>query len=79
MFTGIVEELGRVRRVEARAGGARLEIDAVAVLGDASIGSSNLAVTEPVTGTPFAFGAGDREVITGGVVSGPFEKTTSAQ
>jgi riboflavin synthase len=40
MFTGIVEELGRVRRVEARAGGARLEIDAVAVLGDASIGSS---------------------------------------
>ena len=26
MFTGIVEELGRVRRVEARSGGARLEI-----------------------------------------------------
>ena len=40
MFTGIVEELGRVRRVERRAGGARLEFDADVVLGDAEIGAS---------------------------------------
>jgi riboflavin synthase len=40
MFTGIVEELGRVRRVVAREGGARLEIDAVTVLSDAVIGAS---------------------------------------
>jgi riboflavin synthase len=40
MFTGIVEELGRVRRIEPRAGGARLEIDAQVVLDDAEIGAS---------------------------------------
>ncbi len=40
MFTGIVEELGRVRRVERRAGGARLEFDADAVLADADVGAS---------------------------------------
>ena len=28
MFTGIIEELGRVRAIERRAGGARLEIAA---------------------------------------------------
>ena len=40
MFTGIVEELGRVRAVRPHEGGARLEIDARAVLGDAIIGAS---------------------------------------
>ncbi|MGQ0804015.1 MAG: riboflavin synthase [Actinomycetota bacterium] len=40
MFTGIVEELGRVRRVEPRAGGARFEFEAEAVLGDVEIGAS---------------------------------------
>jgi riboflavin synthase len=40
MFTGIVEELGRVRAVIANAGGARVEIDATTVLDDATIGAS---------------------------------------
>jgi riboflavin synthase len=40
MFTGIVEELGRVRAVVPNAGGARIEIDATAVLDDATIGAS---------------------------------------
>jgi riboflavin synthase len=40
MFTGIVEERGRVRRLDAHEGGARIEIDAVAVLEDAEIGAS---------------------------------------
>ena len=40
MFTGIVEELGRVRSVVANAGGARVEIDAQTVLDDATIGAS---------------------------------------
>ena len=40
MFTGIVEELGRVRAVTPNAGGARIEIDARTVLEDASIGDS---------------------------------------
>jgi riboflavin synthase len=40
MFTGIVEELGRVRRVERRAGGARFEFDAETVLGDVEVGAS---------------------------------------
>jgi riboflavin synthase len=40
MFTGLVEELGRVRRVEPRAGGARLEFDAATVLADADVGAS---------------------------------------
>jgi riboflavin synthase len=40
MFTGIIEELGRVREVIPRAGGARLEIDARQVLDDAIIGAS---------------------------------------
>jgi riboflavin synthase len=40
MFTGIVEELGRVRQVVPREGGARLEIEAAAVLSDAAIGAS---------------------------------------
>ena len=40
MFTGIVEELGRVRRVEPRAGGARFEFEAKAVLADVEIGAS---------------------------------------
>jgi riboflavin synthase len=40
MFTGIVEELGRVRRVEPREGGARIEIEATKVLDDAEIGAS---------------------------------------
>jgi riboflavin synthase len=40
MFTGIVEELGRVRAVVANAGGARLEITATTVLDDATLGAS---------------------------------------
>ena len=40
MFTGIVEELGRVRAFTPNAGGARIEIDATDVLDDATIGAS---------------------------------------
>ncbi len=40
MFTGIVEELGRVRRIVVREGGARIEIDASVVLSDSGIGAS---------------------------------------
>ena len=40
MFTGLVEELGRVRAVLPNATGARIEIEASAVLGDATPGSS---------------------------------------
>ena len=40
MFTGIVEELGRVRSIVPNAGGARIEIDATDVLDDATIGAS---------------------------------------
>jgi riboflavin synthase len=40
MFTGLVEELGRVRSVGANATGARLEIDAGVVLEDAALGAS---------------------------------------
>jgi riboflavin synthase len=40
MFTGIIEELGRVCAVVPNAGGARIEIDAVTVLDDATIGAS---------------------------------------
>ena len=34
MFTGIIEELGRVRALDHREGGARLEIAATTVLAD---------------------------------------------
>ena len=40
MFTGIVEELGRVRTITPNADGARVEIEARTVLDDATIGSS---------------------------------------
>ena len=40
MFTGIVEELGRVRAITHAEGGARLEIDCRDVLGDAAVGDS---------------------------------------
>jgi riboflavin synthase len=40
MFTGIVEELGTVRAVVPRDGGARIEITAEQVLGDAELGAS---------------------------------------
>lgn len=40
MFTGIVEELGRVRRVDPNDGGARLVIEARAVLEDVVLGAS---------------------------------------
>lgn len=40
MFTGIVEELGAVRAVVPRDGGARLEIAAQLVVGDAQVGAS---------------------------------------
>ncbi len=40
MFTGIVEEFGRVRAIIPNAGGARLEIDATTVIADAKLGDS---------------------------------------
>ena len=40
MFTGIVEELGRVRAITPNEGGARIEIGARAVLDDAVLGAS---------------------------------------
>ncbi|HTL84142.1 MAG TPA: riboflavin synthase [Acidimicrobiia bacterium] len=40
MFTGIVEELGAVRRVTPNEGGARLEIEAKEVLSDVTLGAS---------------------------------------
>lgn len=40
MFTGIVEELGTVREIRRRDGGARIEIEAATVLGDAAVGDS---------------------------------------
>ncbi|HEX5096956.1 MAG TPA: riboflavin synthase [Acidimicrobiia bacterium] len=40
MFTGIVEELGRVRAITPNAGGARIEIDATTVLDDVELGAS---------------------------------------
>lgn len=40
MFTGIIEELGSVRAIDRREGGARLEIAASTVLGDARAGDS---------------------------------------
>lgn len=40
MFTGIVEELGRVRTIAPREGGARLELACTEVIGDAAIGDS---------------------------------------
>ena len=40
MFTGIIEELGEVRVVDAQAAGARLRIAAGAVLADAKLGDS---------------------------------------
>jgi riboflavin synthase len=40
MFTGIVEELGAVRAVEPREGGARLELACADVIADARVGDS---------------------------------------
>ena len=40
MFTGIIEELGRVRAIDRREGGARLEIAAETVLEAARVGDS---------------------------------------
>jgi riboflavin synthase len=40
MFTGIIEELGRVRAIERREGGARLEVTARTVLEDVRVGDS---------------------------------------
>ena len=40
MFTGIIEELGSVRAIDRREGGARLEIGASTVLADARAGDS---------------------------------------
>ena len=40
MFTGIIEELGRVRAIDRREGGARLEIAATTVVADARVGDS---------------------------------------
>jgi riboflavin synthase len=40
MFTGLIEETGRVRSIEKGAGGARLSIDAGRVLEGAAIGDS---------------------------------------
>jgi len=40
MFTGIVEETGTIRALVPSGGGARIEVNADVVLGDAEIGSS---------------------------------------
>jgi riboflavin synthase len=40
MFTGIIEELGRVAAVEAKETGARLRIECSAILRDANLGAS---------------------------------------
>ena len=40
MFTGIVEELGRVRAVVPNEGGARIELECTTVLDDADVGAS---------------------------------------
>jgi riboflavin synthase len=40
VFTGIIEELGRVRAIHRREGGARVEIDATSVIADAAVGDS---------------------------------------
>jgi riboflavin synthase len=40
VFTGIIEELGRIRAIDHREGGARLEIEAETVLTDARVGDS---------------------------------------
>jgi riboflavin synthase len=40
VFTGIIEELGLVRAVHPREGGARLEIDASTVTADTAVGDS---------------------------------------
>jgi riboflavin synthase len=40
MFTGIVEEMGVVRRVERTEGGRRLKIEAVSVIDDITVGAS---------------------------------------
>jgi riboflavin synthase len=40
VFTGIIEELGRVRAIDHREGGARLEIAATKVVADARAGDS---------------------------------------
>jgi riboflavin synthase len=40
MFTGIVEELGRIRTLDRNEGGARIEIAATTVLDDAVLGAS---------------------------------------
>jgi riboflavin synthase len=40
VFTGIIEELGRVRAIDHREGGARLEIAATTVLADVRAGDS---------------------------------------
>lgn len=42
MFTGIVEELGTIRRVEPAHGGSHLELNAKVVLADATLGASIL-------------------------------------
>ena len=40
MFTGIIEELGAVRAIRHREGGARIEITASTVIADAKVGDS---------------------------------------
>jgi len=40
VFTGIIEELGRMRAIDRREGGARLEIAATTVVADARVGDS---------------------------------------
>jgi riboflavin synthase len=62
MFTGLVEELGRVRAVTPNATGARLEIEATTVLDDVTLGASIavngccLTVVEWGEGSPGARG-----------------------
>ncbi len=60
MFTGIIEELGRVVELEARATGARLTVEAGTILIDATVGASiavNGACLTAVELTPARFSA----------------------
>ena len=58
MFTGLVEEVGRVERVEARVGGCRLWIAARRVLEDMRNRAYDLDTDELVNGTTFPASTG---------------------
>lgn len=72
MFTGIVEELGRVKAVTVQTDGARLVIEATQVLDDASTGSSIAVNGCCLTVTEFSK---DRTVWSADVVNETLERT----